>query len=62
MDIIAAFRWDSTDKSISYMVIDDNFRVRVIPVITKLTKTNLNSFFSEAKNMINSFFKEIENI
>lgn len=62
MDIIAAFRWDSTDKSISYMVIDDNFRVRVIPVITKLTKTNLNSFFSESKNMINSFFKEVENI
>lgn len=62
MNIIAAFRWDSTEKSISYMVIDENFRVRVIPVITKLPKTILKSFFPEAKNIINSFFREIENI
>lgn len=62
MDIIAAFRWDSSEKSISYMAVDENFRVRIIPVITKLPKNNLSSFFLEAKNIINSFFTEIETI
>lgn len=62
MEIIAAFRWDSTKKSISYMAVDENYQVRVIPVITKLHLNNLTSFYSEAENIINSFFREIEAI
>ena len=62
MDIIAAFRWDSSEKSISFMAIDENYSVRIIPLNTKLTKNNLNKLFQEAENTIKRFFKEIETI
>ncbi|HAT1998351.1 TPA: hypothetical protein I8Z84_000064 [Legionella pneumophila] len=62
MDIIAAFRWDSSEKSISFMAIDENYSVRIIPLNTKLPKNNLNQLFQEAENTIKGFFKEIETI
>ena len=61
MDIIAAFRWDSSsDKSISYMIIDKDYQIRTMPVIIKTSQKDLDSFKKEAEQAIQSFFEEIE--
>lgn len=63
MSIIAAFLWNgSNDKSISYMIIDDNYLVRHNPVITKLHSRDLNSFKHDANEIIQTFFAEIKHI
>lgn len=63
MNIKAAFYWNgSKDKSISYMIIDNNFQIRLDPVIKKLDPKNFDSFKREAIKTISSFFSEIEDI
>ncbi len=59
MDIIAAFRWDSSEKSISYMIVDQEFNIRTTPVIRKLNGLNLDEFKNSAEQLINDFFDEI---
>ncbi len=63
MSIVAAFCWDgSRNKSISYMIIDDKYRVRHDPVIKRLNPKDLDSLKREADNVINTFFTEIEKL
>ncbi|KTC73146.1 hypothetical protein [Legionella bozemanae] len=61
MDIIAAFRWESSkDKSLSYLIIDEDFKKRVEPKIIKLNHLNFELFQKEAKEFIREFYSQIE--
>lgn len=63
MKIIAAFFWDgSKDKSISYMIIDESYRVRCSAVMMKLRSDDIKTFKCDANEMIQKFFKEIKDI
>ncbi len=62
MKRIAGFRWDGSGKTISYMVIDEHYQIRCVPVIKKLDTENQKKFQDEAEKVIQEFFTEIENI
>lgn len=61
MNIIGAFHWDgSNPKSISTIIIDEDYSVRLEPSISKLKGLSLIDFKIEAEKLINNFFREIE--
>ncbi|HAT9071434.1 TPA: hypothetical protein JBB39_12445, partial [Legionella pneumophila subsp. pneumophila] len=63
MDSTAAFFWNSTEKKLSYMVINSNLQTRVKPQTTgKLKELDSKTLKNEISKMIKSFYDEIEKI
>lgn len=61
--ITATFFWQRADnKCISFMIIDNAYRLRVGPISKKLNYKNFNFFTLEAEKIIKQFFQEIESL
>ena len=63
MEITAAFLWNSTEKSISYIIIDEDYDSLVQPTTTKEIKQgDLKAFCSNTQKVIQTFFDRIKDV
>ncbi len=61
MKIIAAFQWDSSNKKISYMIIDKDYSILCGPSENCFPQ-DYRQFKLEASKVVKNFFNEIEKI